>query len=68
MYAVSAVKVGKTREDSWARIASSYYSQRMHVQNPDNGLTSVGASSSAFGIFYERQSQAQNLNDWVQGG
>ena len=65
---MSAVKVGKTREDSWTRIASSYYSQRKHVKNPDDELTSVGTSSSAFAIFYERQSQAQNLNNWVQGG
>ncbi len=50
---MSAVKVGKTREDSWARIASSYYSQRMGVKIPDDELTSVGASSSAFAIFYE---------------
>lgn len=40
----------------------------MRVRNPDEELTSVGASSSAFAIFYERQSQAQDLNDWVQGG
>ena len=62
---MSAVKVGKRREDSWARIASSYHSQRMRLKNPDNELTSVGASSSAFAIFHERQCQAQKLNDWV---
>lgn len=60
---MSAVKVGKTREESWARMASSYCSQPMRVKNPKEVLTFVGAASSAFAISYERQSQAQNLGD-----
>ena len=50
---MSAVKVGKTREDSWARMSSSYCTQRMGAKNPDEILTLVGASSSAFAISYE---------------
>ena len=50
---MSAVKVEKTREDSWARMASSYCSQPMRVKNPEEVLTSVGAWSSAFAISYE---------------
>ena len=50
---MSAVKVGKTREDSWARMASSYCSQPMRVKNPEEVLTSVGAWSIAFAISSE---------------